>query len=96
MQPWGGIGTLVSVRRWPYILLGVVLILGIVIVYRYRPDLGLVSPPAGGNSQSARSGQTAAAAQPADIVWQSVDRSTDGFTVEMPTNIKQIQIPAYN
>jgi hypothetical protein len=86
----------VSVKRWPYILLSAILILGIVIVYRYRQDLGLVSPPAGGNSQSARSGQTAPAVQPANIVWQFVDRSTDGFTVEMPTDIKQIQIPAYN
>jgi hypothetical protein len=30
------------------------------------------------------------------IVWQKVDRSAEGFRVEMPIDVKQIQIPAYN
>jgi hypothetical protein len=29
-------------------------------------------------------------------VWQKVDRTSDGFRVEMPADVKQIQIPAYN
>ena len=35
-------------------------------------------------------------ARPATIVWQKVDRSSDGFKVEMPADVKEIQIPAYN
>jgi hypothetical protein len=34
--------------------------------------------------------------RPASITWQKVDRPADGFRVEMPTNVSQIQIPAYN
>jgi hypothetical protein len=29
-------------------------------------------------------------------VWEKVDRSSDGFKVEMPTGVQQTQVPAYN
>jgi hypothetical protein len=32
---------------------------------------------------------------PAIIQWQEIHRTADGFKVEMPADVKQIQIPAY-
>ncbi len=82
-------------KRWPYILLVVILILGAVYVYRHRVDLGIVSPAGSANEESTSSG-IPASARPASITWEAVDRSSDGFKVEMPVEIKQIQVPAYN
>jgi hypothetical protein len=84
------------VKRWYYIILLAVLVLGCVYVYLHRYELGLVSPPSSGTDDSASTDQSGSTAHPAHIVWQKVDRSTDGFTVEMPTDVKEIQIPAYN
>lgn len=81
-------------KRWPYILLVVILILGAVYVYRHRVDLGIVSPAGKGNEESTSS-DIPASARPANIVWEAVDRTSDGFKVEMPVEIKQIQVPAY-
>jgi hypothetical protein len=96
LQPWGGKGTLETVKWWLYIVLVAILIMGGIYVYRHRQDLGLVSPPGNGIAESALTEQTAQATHPATIVWQSVDRTPDGFTVEMPANLKQIKVPAYN
>lgn len=84
-----------SVKRWYYIVLGGILILGIVYIYLHRQELGLVGP-AGGSEDSSTVDQVASAIHPAHIVWQKIDRTPDGFKVEMPTDVKQIQIPAYN
>ncbi len=46
-----------------------------------KPPLPALTPPA---------------PHPASIVWQSVDRTPDGFKVQMPADIKEIQVPAYN
>jgi hypothetical protein len=35
-------------------------------------------------------------ARPNQIVWQPVDRSADGFNVEMPQDTRPLRIPAYN
>jgi hypothetical protein len=96
LQPWGGKGTLETVKWWLYIVLVAILIMGGIYVYRHRQDLGLVSPPGNGIAESALTEQTAQATHPATIVWQSVDRTPDGFKVEMPANLKQIKVPAYN
>jgi hypothetical protein len=88
------------VKLWPYIVLAAILVLGGIYVFRHRQDLGLASPadnvPANRVAPSALTEQTAQATHPATIVWQSVDRTRDGFKVEMPANLKQIQVPAYN
>jgi hypothetical protein len=73
----------------------VILILGAVYVYRHRVELGIVSPAGNGNEESTSSG-IPASARPASITWEAVDRSSDGFKVEMPVEVKQIQVPAYN
>jgi hypothetical protein len=84
------------VKQWYYIVLGLILILGIVYVYRHRADLGLGTPAADSSSLTPNSGLPGSPAHPAKIVWQSVDRTPDGFKVEMPADIKEIQVPAYN
>ena len=91
-----------SVKRWYYIVLGGILITGVVYIYLHRVDLGLVSSPVGDETYNAGTGSSAAAnpnasqSRPAHVVWQKLDRSQDGFKVDMPADIKQIQIPAYN
>ncbi len=65
-------------------LLGLVLI-GVIayLAYQYRADFGLGGKgggPGGANQTN----------------WETVDRSSDGFTVEMPAAATETQIPAYN
>jgi len=74
-----------SVKRWYYIVLGVILVGGIVYIYMHRQQLGLVS------SSAPTEGP-----QPAHIVWTTVDRSSEGFKLEMPADEKEVQVPAYN
>lgn len=74
----------------------VILVIGAIAfcVYRYRADLGLVSHP--GTQESESSEQTSSELHPAAIVWLTLDRSPDGFKVEMPSGTRQTQIPAYD
>jgi hypothetical protein len=86
----------VDVKLWYYIVLGAILLLGVVYVIRHRSDLGLGAPVAGTRDFTPNSGLPGTPHNPAKIVWQSVDRTPDGFKVEMPADIKEIQVPAYN
>ena len=79
-------------KRWYYIVLGGILLFGALYIYWHRQDLGLVSPNPGDTSTMP---DVAAATPPAQITWTQVDRTTDGFTVEMPTGTKEITVPAY-
>ena len=84
--------------KWLFsILLSVVLVAGLIYAYLHRQELGL------GGSRPAQIEETAASVPaqtgqsgPAPIVWEKVDRSSDGFKVEMPTGVQQTQVPAYN
>lgn len=78
-------GKLPSVKRWYYIVLGVILIGGIVYIYMHRQQLGLV-----GNSVATEG------PQPAHINWATVDRSSEGFKLEMPADAREVQVPAYD
>jgi hypothetical protein len=82
------------VRRILAILVAVILILAAIYVYRHRVDLGLVSPAGRGNEESTSS-DIPASERPASITWASLDRTPDGFRVEMPVEFKQVQVPAY-
>ncbi len=83
-------------RRWYYIAFAVILVLGFLYVYRHREDLGL-APPAGGNNDLTPSvGLRGSQRIPAKMAWQSIDRTPDGFKVELPAEVKEIQVPAYN
>jgi hypothetical protein len=84
--------------KWLFsVVLSAILIGGLIYVYLHRQELGL------GGSRPAQLEETATSASaqagqmgPAPIVWEKVDRSSDGFKVEMPTGVQQTQVPAYN
>jgi len=70
-------------------------VLGIGYVALHPRQFGLAGPhPIGADDNRDRE-STTPRAHPPTIVWQKVDRANDGFRVEMPTDVKQIQIPAY-
>lgn len=75
-----GIGTLYRVKPLHYIVLAAVVLLGVGYVVLRTQDSGLVGTPGTGAAKMA---------------WQKVDRSGDGFKVELPGDVKQIQVPAY-
>ncbi len=69
----------------PFSLVLGILLIGVVafLVWVYRADFGL-----GGGGAKHGAGSMA---------WQTVDRSADGFTVQMPAAaVSETQIPAYN
>jgi len=82
-------------KRWHYFVLLVVVVLIIAYVYLHWQELGLSGPHGFGGSRDPSGDQTLST-RPAIINWQLVDRSPDGFKVEMPSDIREIQIPAYN
>jgi hypothetical protein len=65
-------------------------------VYLHRQDLGLVSSTDTTTDGSSGADEDGTAYKPPHIVWQQVDRTPDGFKVDMPADVKDIQIPAYN
>ncbi len=81
-------GKLPSVKRWYAIVLGGILIMGIVYIYLHRQDFGLTGTPGQQSSEPAP--------KPPRITWAAVDRSPDGFKIDMPTDTRQIEVPAYN
>ncbi len=83
-------------KRWHYIVLTGLGILGIVYVYLHRQELGLTTPHGFGAGDASSSGLFSSSSRPAIITWQTVNRPDDGFKVEMPIDTKEIQIPAYN
>ena len=85
-------------KRWRLFVLIAVGITIIVLIYLYRQELGITGPSnaSGDQSSSSSSEQSGSIPHPARIVWQKLDRTPDGFKVEMPTDVKEIQIPAYN
>ena len=71
--------------------------LGIGYAYVHREGLGLTGQHASGANDNRDSSEPSSeTGHPANIVWQKVDRSQDGFRVEMPANQNQIQVPSYN
>lgn len=82
-------------NRWGYLGLLIILLALGYMVYRHRQELGFGSA-APATPQTVTANQPKAASQPVNIVWQSIDRTMEGFKVEMPANVQQIKIPAYN
>jgi hypothetical protein len=90
--------------KWLFsILLSIILVGGLIYIYLHRQELGLggsrpatveetatsFAAPAGSAGKTGQAGSAA-------IVWEKIDRSGDGFTVEMPTGVQQTRVPAYN
>ena len=83
-------------KWWQFIILVGIGVLGVGYVYLHRVDLGLVRP-ASLNADNASGGDLASPLpHPARINWEFLDRSPDGFKVEMPADSKQLQVPANN
>jgi hypothetical protein len=84
--------------KWLFsILLSIILVVGLIYVYLHRQELGLGGSRGGPALETAvltpaQNGRTS----PAPIIWEKVDRSSDGFTVEMPTGVQETRVPAYN
>lgn len=81
-------------KRWRTFVLLAVVIGVLFLVWRYRQVLGIPGPSSDAADQTGTIDQTHPI--PPHIVWQTVDRTPEGFKVEMPTDTSQIQIPAYN
>jgi hypothetical protein len=84
------------VKRWIYFVLLAIGILGAVYIYLHRQQLGLVRSSSSETAEDEGTSQPAYASRPAQIAWEKVDRSADGFKVEMPSGVKQLDVPAYN
>lgn len=77
-------------KRWFYFVLAILLTAGIgYVIFRYFFS-------AGGTGLNASSENTNSEQKPANEAWKAVDRSPDGFKLEMPADPRQVQIPAYN
>lgn len=72
-----------------------------VYAFLHREELGLVVPPAPATAPTPGDAAGAtepapAAAHPAPISWQTINRPQDGFKLEMPSDPKDLRLPAYN
>ncbi len=65
-------------------MLGAILLGGSAYIYIHRQDLGLVGNP--GNLGTPK---------PAHVNWVTVDRSQEGFKLQMPADTQEIRVPAY-
>lgn len=84
-------------KRWHYIALAALLIAGSAYVYLHRQELGAAGLFASRTAASDDSGEAGTPADhPVRINWQTVDRSQYGFRLEMPSDTKELQLPAYN
>jgi len=95
-----GLGTLVAVKRWHYVAIGLAVAVGLGYFFFHRGGAGLASVPAGssvsGGGYSSVTDVTEPAVRAARMAWQTVDRPDDGFKIEMPGESRDLQVPAYN
>ncbi len=64
-------------------------------LYLHRQEFGLVLPQPLIGADSAGS-DAALSSEPAHITWQTVNRTDDGFRVDMPIDVKYVQVPDTN
>jgi hypothetical protein len=85
------------VKRWRNIVLAALLIGAGVYVYLHRQELGVAGLLTSKTASSDNSSEIgSSSAHPASINWQTVDRPQSGFKLEMPSDTKDVQVPAYN
>jgi len=80
------------VVKWVYFAV-ILVVIGAVgyFAYEHRAWLGLGSSGGGVPTEEAETGQ-----QPAHVSWHAVDRTQDGFRIDMPSDTSEIQVPAYD
>lgn len=82
-------------KRPVYVALGTLVVAAIVYcIYVYRVELGIAGPVKPLGNESA--GEAVSGPRPAQIEWQTVDRTLDGFRVQMPAGADETLVPAYN
>ena len=88
-------GSLDLVKRWQMIGVGAVaaLVFGY-LIFDKQPFVRPIPRPAPAREDHDNLPRNSGL-HPATISWQKLDRSGDGFTIEMPTDVKEIRIPAY-
>jgi hypothetical protein len=69
-------------------------VLIIAYVYLHWQELGLSGPH--GFGYSGLTSEDKALSRPAIMNWQTVDRTPNGFKVDMPSDVREMQVPAYN
>jgi hypothetical protein len=74
------------VKRFYILVLGCILVAGGAYIYFHRQVLGIFHSPT----------VSAPPIKPITISWSSVDRSREGFKLEMPADTREIEVPAYN
>jgi hypothetical protein len=81
------------VKHWYYIALAVGVVAGAAYIYWQNdaPGFSIL-----GNLFSARANSDQAPDRPGRPGWHTVDRSDDGFKIELPGDPKEVQVPAYN
>ena len=70
-------------------MLGGVFLAGGAYIYLHRQDLGISWLGGSGTSTDQAPG-------PARIAWEMVDRSSEGFKLEMPGDTREMEVPAYD
>jgi hypothetical protein len=83
----------VRVKRWHYLALAVGVVAGAVYLYRQSGAPGFSSLRRLWDKSAVADQASDSAGRPD---WQVVDRSDDGFKVELPGDPKDLQVPAYN
>ncbi len=65
-----------------------IVLIGVIayLVYEYRGDFGLGGKGNGQGNQGTHGGQ---------VAWQTIDRSANGFKVQMPAAASETEIPVY-
>jgi hypothetical protein len=78
-------------KRWRVIALCAALIAVAAYFYFYRGGFGFGATHSGAPAQGDMAGS-----RPAKIQWQSISRPDEGFRLDMPSDPKDLQVPAHN
>jgi len=84
------------VKWWQSIILIGIGVLGIGYIWLQRVELGLVRPENLETENASNSEPASPIIHPARITWENVDRSPDGFKVEMPADTEELEVAANN
>ena len=91
------VGTLVAVKNWPYILIALIVLCGTAyLVYTDRQRLGLAH--FGGATSSGKSASQISPVDetnPTPIQWRTLNRTADGFRIDLPPGSKEMDAPAH-